>query len=518
MDPALSARRDKPVLILGATGYVGGRLAPRLLAAGWRVRALGRNLNKLSCRPWASHPNCELVAGDVMDPFSLARAAKGCWAAFYLVHSMNRDTPDFAAADRKAARNMSLAAAAAGLERIVYLGGLVPEGPGISHHLRSRAEVGQILQSGEAPCTWLRAAMILGAGSASFELLRYLAERLPIMITPRWVRSRVQPIAIGDVLAYLAGCLEQDEVSGQTLDIGGPDIHTYEEMFRIFAREAGLKPRIIVPVPVLSPRLSSLWIHLITPVPASLARPLAEGLSNTVVCRDHRILQMIPRELTPARVAIRRALERIAQERVETCWMDAGHMTPPEWVACGDAPYAGGAAFREGYQIALPVPQEEAWQSVAGVGGRSGWPWGNWLWRIRGYMDEAVGGPGLRRGRRSGRELRVGDALDFWRVLELEAPQRLLLLAEMKLPGEATLELKLEPSGLDSCRLSLVVSYLPRGLMGLAYWYAVWPLHRGVFPGLVTGLARRMGAAAPGPVGSFDPDQAQTCALPPSSH
>ncbi|MCF8031977.1 MAG: SDR family oxidoreductase [Desulfarculaceae bacterium] len=518
MNAARPSRREMPVLILGATGYVGGRLAPRLLAAGWRVRAMGRSLEKLSCRPWASHPNCELVQGDVMDVVSLARALRGCWAAFYLVHSMNRATRDFAAADRKASRHMALAAEAAGLERIVYLGGLVPDDPNISHHLRSRAEVGRILQSGAVPCTWLRAAMILGAGSASFELLRYLAERLPVMITPRWVRSLCQPIAIGDVLGYLEGCLDQDQVSGQTLDIGGPDIHTYEELFQIFAQEAGLRPRIIIPVPVLSPRLSSYWIRLVTPVPASLGRPLAEGLRNTVVCKDNRIRDLIPQELTPDRTAIRLALQRMAQERVETCWMDAGRLNPPEWVSCGDAPFAGGTIFRDGYQIELPLPRERVWESLAGVGGSRGWFYGSWLWRLRGLMDEAVGGPGLRRGRRSQGELRVGDALDFWRVLELEPPQRLLLLAEMKLPGQATLELRLVPSGADACQAQLIVSFLPQGLGGLAYWYSVWPLHQKVFGGLLGGLARQAGVAEPGPVSRFDPVQAQACATPPTAH
>ena len=515
MPSASPTPSSRPVAILGATGYVGGRLVPRLLAVGHRVRAVGRSQAKMACRPWASHPNCELAQADVQDSLSLARALQGCWAAYYLVHSMNKATKDFAAADRQAARNMSLAAAAAGVERLVYLGGLVPDDPHISHHLRSRAEVGRILQAGDAPCTWLRAAMILGAGSASFELLRYLAERLPIMITPRWVQSLCQPIAINDVLVYLAGCLEHPETAGQTLDIGGPDILSYAQIFQIFAQEAGLRPRIIIPVPVFSPRLSSYWIHLVTPVPASLGRPLAEGLRNTVICRDLRIRDMIPQELTPARVAIRRALERLAQERVETCWHDAGALNPPEWVACGDAPFAGGKVFREGYALNLPLPSERVWDSLARVGGGRGWFAANWLWRLRGFLDRLAGGPGLRRGRRAPRELRVGDALDFWRVLELEEGRRLLLLAEMKLPGEATLELRLEPLGPADCQARLLVSFLPRGLTGLAYWYGVWPLHQHVFAGLLNGLARAAGVSSPGKPLRFDPRDPDACRLPP---
>ncbi|MCF8043165.1 MAG: SDR family oxidoreductase [Desulfarculaceae bacterium] len=507
-------RRAEPVLVLGATGYVGGRLVPRLLAAGHRVRAMGRSLDKLSCRPWASHPNCELVQGDVKDPLSLAKGMKGCWAAYYLVHSMNPGTKDFAAADRLAAMNMSLAAAAAGVRRLIYLGGLVPDDPNISHHLRSRAEVGHILQSGAVPCTWLRAAMILGAGSASFELLRYLGERLPVMITPRWVHSRCQPIAISNVLGYLTGCLEHDELAGQTYDIGGPDIHTYAELFQILAQEAGLPPRVIIPVPVFSPRLSSYWIHLVTPVPASLGRPLAEGLRNTVVCGDTRIRQVIPQELVTCRQAIRTALERLAQDQVESCWMDAGELNPPEWVTCGDAPYAGGTVLRAGYRLGIPLPVETVWPHLAGVGGRRGWYYQSWLWKLRGALDKLVGGVGLGRGRRSTDDLRVGEALDFWRVLAVEPPRRLLLLAQMKLPGQATLEITLTPQGEAACEARMVASFLPSGISGLAYWYGVWPLHHWVFQGMLPGLARTAGAPPGGPAQPFDPDDAQACHLP----
>ena len=507
-------RRREPVLLLGATGYVGGRLAPRLLAAGHRVRAMGRSLDKLACRPWASHPHCELVQGDVHDPLALARGMQGCWAAYYLVHSMNPATKDFAAADRQAAQNMSLAAAAAGVERLIYLGGLVPDDPHLSHHLRSRAEVGCILQKGEAPCTWLRAAMILGAGSASFELLRYLGERLPLMIAPRWVHSLCQPIAIGNVLGYLLGCLEHPETAGQTYDIGGPDIYSYAELFQLLAQEAGLPRRLIVSVPVFSPRLSSYWIHLLTPVPASLARPLAEGLRNTAVCRDRRIQEIIPQELTPCRQAIRSALDRLAQDQVETCWLDAGELLPPEWITCGDAPYAGGAVLRAGYRLELPLSAEAVWPHLAGVGGGRGWYFQNWLWRLRGALDKLLGGVGLGRGRRSAGELRVGEALDFWRVLAVEPPRRLLLLAQMKLPGQATLELTLEPRGPAACEARLVASFLPRGLLGLAYWYGVWPLHHWVFRGLLPGLARAAGAAPSGPAQPFDPRDPLTCSLP----
>ena len=504
---------ESPVLILGATGYVGGRLAPRLLQAGHAVRALARNPAKLSCRPWASHARMEVVKGDVMDLASLAKAARGCRAAFYLVHSMNPQTKDYARADRQAALNMAAAADAAGLERLIYLGGLAPDDPHISEHLRSRAEVGRILGMGRTPRTWLRAAMILGAGSASFELMRYLVERLPVMITPRWVRTPCQPIAIANVLGYLEGCLNTDAVLGQTLDIGGPEVLTYEALFRIFAEEAHLRRRLIVPVPLFSPRLSSYWAHLITPVPASLARPLTEGLRNEVVVKDDRIRGMIPQDLITCREAIRRALQRIAQGRVDTCWMDAGGPPPPEWLYCADAPYAGGTVYKSACRARLDLPPERIWPALSRLGGSQGWYFQDWLWGLRGLGDRLLGGVGLGRGRRHPHELRVGDALDFWRVAEVTPGKRLLLVAEMKAPGEAVMEFILEPISGQETEVRLVASFLPRGLAGLAYWRALLPMHGWLFSGLLRGLSRSLGREPLGPVEAFDPDASNVCRI-----
>lgn len=495
----------KPVLVTGATGYVGGRLVPRLLNAGYKVRAIGRSLDKLACRPWAAHPDCELVKADVMDLASLARAAAGCGAAYYLVHSMNPRTRDFAAADRRAALNMSAAAEHAGLERMIYLGGLVPDDPDLSHHLRSRAEVGRILQAGAVPTTWLRAAMVMGSGSASFELLRYLCERLPVMVTPRWVKTRCQPICIRNVLNYLVACLGTDEVLGQSYDLGGPEVVTYEELFQIYAQEAGLPRRLIVPVPVLSPRLSSYWIHLVTPVPASLAQPLAEGLRNTVVAHDDRITRILPQRLMGARETIRRALEKTNHQCVETCWTDAGELQPPEWAHCDDAPYAGGTVFETAYRVVLAAEPEEVWRPIHRIGGKTGWYFDNWLWRVRGWMDTLAGGVGLRRGRRNVDEILLGDALDFWRVLEVEPNRRLLLLAEMKVPGQAVLEFRLESAGPGRTALVESARFLPRGLAGLAYWYAVYPLHDHLFLGMMRGIARSIDKPIVAPPARFDP-------------
>ena len=502
-----------PVLVTGSTGYVGGRLVPRLLAAGHRVRAVGRSLEKMACRPWGRLPKVELAQGDVMDLASLHKALKGCRAAYYLVHSMNPRTRDYAAADRRAALNMAAASGAAGLKQIIYLGGIIPDEPGISKHLRSRAEVGRILTSGATPVTWLKAAMLLGSGSASFELMRYLVDRLPVMITPSWVRTPCQPIAVENALGCLLGVLDNPAALDRAFDIGGPEVLTYQELFSIYAQEAGLIKRLIIPVPVLSPRLSSYWIHLVTPVPASLARPLAEGLRNEVVARDGDIQQVVPQPLLSCREAIRRALMRLEWGQVETCWHDAGQLLPPEWLHCGDAPYAGGTEYHSAFTLSLDALPERIWPHLVKVGGRSGWYFGDAAWRLRGWADRLAGGPGLGRGRRQAGELQVGDALDFWRVLALDPPQRLLLLAEMKMPGQAVLELRVEPEGGSGCRVMLTARFLPRGIMGMAYWKLLEPAHTWLFSGMLQALAARTGAKVLSGPEPFDPDQVRTCRL-----
>jgi hypothetical protein len=389
---------------------------------------------------------------------------------------------------------MAASASEAGLERIIYLSGLGDSHSGaLSKHLQSRHEVGEILQSGPVPCTILRAAMILGSGSASFEILRYLVERLPVMITPSWVSTPCQPIAIRNVLNYLVGCLEHPETGGQSYDIGGPEVLSYRQIMDIYTEAAGLSRRWVIPVPFFTPTLSAYWIHLVTPVPSSIAVPLAQGLSTPVVCGENRIRSIIPQELLTCRQSISLALERLTQDRMDTCWMDAGQLLPPEWAYCGDAAYAGGTVMQCGFRAGLKASIEQVWEPIGRIGGKNGWYYASFLWRVRGLIDRLFGGVGLRRGRRSASRLYIGDALDFWRVLEIDAPYRLTLLAEMKTPGDAILEIQLtsRPDGLT--QLQLLSRFMPRGLTGMLYWYLLYPFHEMIFSGMLRAIARDVG-------------------------
>lgn len=476
------------VLVTGATGYVGSRLVPRLLHAGWRVRAVGRSLAKLGSRPWALHPDVSLAQADVRDPASLGLALQGCESAFYLVHSMDRGH-GFADADAAAARTFAAAAQEARVSRILYLGGLGDDASTtLSSHLRSRQEVGRILATGGIPVTELRAGVILGSGSASFEILRYLTDRLPVMITPRWVSTPAQPIAIRDVLAYLVGCLDEPATAGQVLEIGGPDVLSYRRLMEIYAEEAGLRRRIVIPVPVLTPRLSSYWIHLVTPAPASLARPLAEGLRNPVVVRNDRITKLLPRDLLPPREAIRLALDERQRARMESHWTDASGRAPSAWAYEKDDAWTGGTVLKDERDVFLDASPEDAWAPIEHIGGERGYYGADALWHLRGLLDKAAGGVGSKRGR-AYPALRVGDALDFWRVSDIEPGRRLRLVAEMKVPGRAILEFEVTPDG-EGSRLRQTAKFLPQGIAGLAYWYLLLPLHNHVFRRMLQGIAR----------------------------
>ncbi len=505
----------KPILVTGATGYVSGRLIPLLLADGYKVKAMGRSIPKMNDRPWGQDKNVELVKGDIQDIASLKQAVKGCGTVYYLVHSMISQKDKYRDADRTGAKNMVKAAAEEGVEHIIYLGGLGDiHHKNISKHLISRNEVGKILMEGPVPSTVLRAAMILGSGSASFEILRYLAERLPLMITPKWVSMPTQPISITNVLGYLKGCLEHPETKGKTFDIGGPEVVAYRDLFRIFASEAKLPVPFMIPVPVLTPRLSSLWIHLVTPVPAAIAQPLTEGLSLPTTCTEDRIKQIINQDLISCAEAIRRALDRVRQEQIDTCWADAGEIKYPEWSYYGDSSYSGGTILSCGYQAIVKGTPGDLWRSIEKIGGRTGYYGADILWKIRGIIDIFTGGVGLSRGRRSQRELRIGDALDFWRVLEMEPESKLLLLAEMKTPGEALLEIKIKKLDNEQCNIILLARFLPKGLTGLLYWYVLYPFHQYVFTQMLKGLAKASNLKFVTQPNKHYPGSTNTCRLP----
>lgn len=438
----------KNCLVTGATGYIGGRLVPELLDAGHRVRCLARAPEKLRDHPWAG--KAEIVRGDVTDPSTLAGAMTGIDVAYYLVHSLGTGS-GFEERDRDAARAFADEARAAGVRRIVYLGGLIPADVpvrSLSPHLRSRAEVGEIFLAGAVPATVLRAAVVIGSGSASFEMLRYLTERLPVMVTPSWVGTRCQPIAVRDVLRYLVGSAGMPPEVNRAFDIGGPDVLTYEEMMRRYAAVARLPARLILRVPMLTPRLSSHWIGLVTPVPRALARPLAESLRHEVVCAEHDIAVHVP-DPPGAPIgfdeALALALRRIREARVATRWSSAAVPGAPSDPLPTDPGWAGGSLYTDRRELTVEAPTAALWRVVEGIGGENGWYSFPLAWAVRGWLDRIVGGVGIRRGRRDAARLRVGDSLDFWRVEEIEPGRLLRLRAEMRLPGLAWLELHADP-------------------------------------------------------------------------
>ena len=475
----------KLIFVTGATGYIGGRLVPRLLEAGYRVRCLTRNQLKMESRNWASHKRVEIIEGDVSDTAALSSHMEGCSSAYYLVHSMMASGATYARTDRALARKFAVIARRVGLKRIIYLGGLGESGEGLSEHLSSRREVEVALSSTGIPVTVLRAAMIIGSGSASFEILRYLVERLPIMITPRWVQTESQPIAVSNVLHYLVACLEVPTTTGKTLDIGGPDILSYRSLMRIMAEALGLNNRFVIPVPVLTPRLSSLWIHLVTPLSSRIARPLAEGLRNRVVCRSEEAVQLIPQNLLSARAAIQAALGHLTSDEVETSWSDAGLLP-------GDPDWAGGTVFTDSRSIEIKSQETDVFRAVCRIGGNNGWYAADILWKIRGFLDRLVGGPGLRRGRRDKDNIGFGDALDFWRVTGIENNRLLELQAEMRLPGKAALDFEIQksPRGTGWILFTQTARFRPQGLWGLIYWFTTLPFHALVFRGMLRGIKK----------------------------
>ncbi|MFJ3162841.1 SDR family oxidoreductase [Streptomyces kanasensis] len=489
-------------LVTGATGYIGGRLVPELLAAGHRVRCLARSPGKLRDHPWAGR--VEIVRGDVTDEESVAAAMNGVDVAYYLVHSLGTGS-GFEDTDRRAATLFGARARAAGVGRLVYLGGLTPAGvpaARLSAHLRSRDEVGRILLDSGVPTAVLRAAVILGSGSASFEMLRYLTERLPVMISPSWVGTRIQPVAVRDVLRYLVGSARLPADVHRTFDIGGPDVLTYRDLMRRYAAVAGLRRRFIVSVPVLSLRLSSLWIGLVTPVPASIARPLAASLRHEVVCREHDIGRYVPDPPgAPIGVdeALALALRRVREARVTTRWSSASVPGAPSDPLPTDPDWAGGSLYADERERLVDADPERLWRVIEGVGGDNGWYSFPLAWAVRGWLDRLVGGVGLRRGRRDAARLRAGDSLDFWRVEEIERGRLLRLRAEMRLPGLAWLEMYADRDEQGRTRYRQRALFAPRGLVGHAYWWSVSPFHAVVFGGMARNITKAAARPATSP-------------------
>jgi uncharacterized protein YbjT (DUF2867 family) len=480
-------------LVTGATGYIGGRLVPELLAAGYRVRCLARTPEKLRDYPWVG--DVEVVKGDVTDEDGVAAAMDGVDIAYYLVHALGQGKKDFEETDRQAARTFGRRAHEARVRRLVYLGGLTPDGVPereLSPHLRSRAEVGHILLGSGPPTAVLRAAVIIGSGSASFEMLRYLTERLPVMVTPSWIRTRIQPIAVRDVLRYLVGAADLPAEVSRAFDIGGPDIVTYRDMMRRYARVAGLPRRLVVSVPVLTPGLSSHWIGLVTPVPSGIARPLTESLRHEVVCADHDIARYVPDP--PGHPygldrAMELALRRVQEAKVTTRWSSASVPGAPSDPLPTDPDWAGGSLYTDEREAPVDATRASLWRVVEGIGGAHGWYSMSAAWAVRGLLDRFAGGVGLRRGRRDDEHLRVGDSLDFWRVEEIERGSLLRLRAEMRMPGLAWLEMRAEEDDAGRAVYRQRALFHPRGFLGQAYWWSVYPFHAVVFGGMVRNIA-----------------------------
>lgn len=479
---------ERICLVTGATGYVGGRLVPFLLERGWQVRVLVRHPERIRQSTW--HSRVQVVPGDASDPAAMSKAMEGVDTAYFLMHSLN-SRRGFADQELEVARNFASSAAAQQVSRIIYLGGLVPRDlptHKMSEHMRSRAMVGEVLRGSGVSTVELRAAVILGSGSASFEMLRYLTERLPVMVTPRWVKNSIQPIAIADVLHYLVQAAELPGRDSRVFEIGGPDVLSYRDMMKRYAQVAGLRKRRIFALPLLTPRLSSRWVGLVTPVPAAVARPLVESIRHDAICTTQDSQLPAPAGgCLDFDTAVRRALAKIQEARVDTRWTDASVPGAPSEPLRSDPDWSGGSMYRDERDLVTTATASQLWQVIDGIGGANGWYSWRYLWAVRGWMDRVVGGVGLRRGRRNPTELAIDDACDFWRVEDRVPGQLLRLRAEMKLPGLAWLEFSIEGIG-DFRRLRQRAIFVPRGLAGHMYWWAVSPFHGFIFGSMISNI------------------------------
>jgi uncharacterized protein YbjT (DUF2867 family) len=472
------------ILVTGASGYIGGRLAPELLARGYRVRAMVRLTSPMYETRW---PGADIVVADALQPESLPAAMQDVHTAYYLIHSLLLGPDKFEEAEIKAAANFRRAAEQAHVSRIIYLGGLGDARSLLSDHLRSRIKVAEELAGGNVPVTVLRAAIIMGSGSASYEIIKHLVKNLFVILIPHWAKNKCQPIAIRDVIKYLVGALETPETIGIQLDIGGVDILTYEEMLEGMAEILGAK-RIFLPAPFSSIGFLSYVASLITPVPAAITLSLMRGLANEVVCQDQKARELIPFQPLTYRQSIVKALSREEQDQVHTRW--SGAYPPAHELAVKLHELDGPLAYTASYALFSSKSARALFQSVCEVGGKEGWFYHNWMWRIRGGIDRILLGVGTSRGRRSISKLEINDVIDFWRVEDLQPNRRLLLRAEMKLPGKAWLEFTIREQG-DGNVLSVTTHYDTRTLFGHLYWYLMLPFHHFIFTDLIRQIEKR---------------------------
>jgi len=468
------------ILIIGATGYVGGRLVSRLISGKHQIRCLVRNKRKALGRGWNG---IEIFEGDVLKPETLTPALAGIDIAYYLVHSMMAGGGDFESLDRRAAGNMVEACQLNNVKRIIYLGGLGKRDIPQSAHLKSRHEVGDILRSGETPVTEFRAAVIVGSGSLSFEIIHHLVNRLPVMICPRWVYTRTQPIAVDDVLRYLEDSIEKPESVGKVLDIGESEVLTYGDMMLTVGKVLGLK-RLLIQVPVLTPKLSSYWINLVTPIPAQVARPLIEGLKYETVRENFEADHIFGFEPVGFEEAVRRAFKMINAHNIESTWTDASRVTDSSAV---DPSHL----FSDRRTHDINAPAETVFRVISSAGGDNGWFYASWLWKLRGFIDRQLGGVGYRIGRRHPQKISIGETIDFWRVEDYIPDSKLSLRAEMKVWGRAWLKFEVKPIDKSRSRMVQTAQYYPKGLWGLFYWYSVLPLHKMVFRGMSRAIKRK---------------------------
>ena len=482
----MSTKTIEHILITGATGYIGGRLVPRLLEAGHRVRCFIRDPERL--RDYAWFEKVEIAVGDAQEAASLVNALQGITTAYYLIHGMQGGRLD-AERDLRAASNFASAAEIAGIQRIIYFGELVDPTDNLSPYLRSRHETGHILRLGSVPVTEFRAGMVVGSGSALFEMIRYTAERQPVFICPKWFFTLAQPIAIRNVLDYLTAALNTSESTGKLIEIGGATRLTYAQMLLGYSHERGLK-RLLIPFPLYTPRLSAYWVHMLTPVHWRVLLPLIEGLHAESLVRDDLARQLFP-EIEPLdfQTALHLALGRVSNDDVETSWSDALVVTQGDRRPFTLTTTEG--MMLERRRLLVDLPPAPVFCAYAGLGGERGWLYLNWTWQVRGWMDKLVGGVGLRRGRRHPDDIRVGEALDFWRVEAVEQDRLIRLRAEMKLPGKAWLEFLSIAQADGKTLLTQTAYFAPRGLAGFLYWYVLYPIHGFIFSGLIRKVAER---------------------------